>query len=383
MSDQLAADYKAQSKSTKQLFNAQNAIKLLFLVSIMLTALLLMWLHTVQPTSRFPQTWSWETSLTASQQFYLGIAWSVIALSIILMINVQKHVDMVPAGILVMIASMNLGSSVGFLHEPSQLRTLVSVALFVVLLSILNHAFAGWQHRWHLIKNDHSPGSDNKSILGYDSTRMRALWLCVPLFFVWSLLSASFVLGLIVLGVYLAGRTFEAYYRRGKMAHGLARRFTMMLMVSVLATLIIPFNWNYLFSVQSFSQQLNPASIQAIFGPFTIGLWSLIAVVMMVTFGSRHQKDLVHLVTFIFICVLSSLWLDNFAFAAITFAVWNGPNMHSAIMRLREITNLKIWSSSIKTQRTICIGLICMNLCLTFYIFQFVVASKAQLSFWT
>ena len=383
MSIKTLAGPEAATANADESTRAQIAVKSLFLFSIALTCMLLMWLNTAQPSTQFATTWNWENSLNVDQQFCFGIAWSVITIAVFLLVCSRKNMDLVSTGVLLLIVSTNLGTSVGFVNEPSQLRTLVSLSMFVTLLAVINYAFAGWQNRWHIVKEELDPYTDNKSVFAYETNRMRMLWLCVPLFFVWSILSTSFVVGLIVLGAYLATRTFEAYYRRKTFAHGLARRFVLMMFVSILASLVVPVNWYQLFSGELMINRFGVPTIQTMFGPFTIGLWCLLAIVLFVTFGTRQQRDLTHIVTFFLLLVLSFVAFNNFVFAAIAFAIWNGPNVHAALMRLKESSKATFWTASQNVQRTICIALICANFSLSFFIFQSVLTSKSSLSLWS
>ena len=382
MSIQPFAGPEAVISSDIESSRAQIAVKSLFLFSIALTCMLLMWLNTAQPSTQFATTWNWENSLNVDQQLCFGIAWSVLTIAIFLLVCSRKNMDLVSTGILLLIVSTNLGTSVAFVDEPSQLRTLVSLSMFVTLLAVINYSFAGWQNRWHIVRDEIDPYADNKSVFAYEKTRMRMLWLCVPLFFVWSILSTSFIVGLIVLCVYLTTRTFEAYYRRKTFAHGLARRFVLMMFVSVLASLVVPVNWYQLFSSELMNNRFGAPTVQTMFGPFTIGLWCLLAIVLFVTFGTRQQRDLTHIVTFFLLFVMSFFAFNNFAFAAVAFAIWNGPNVHAALMRLKESSNATFWTASQNVQRTVCIALICANFSLSFFIFQSVLNSKSSLSLW-
>jgi hypothetical protein len=360
--------------------STRKAIETLFMVSSIMTGVLLIWLNTVQHTTQFNWTWNWENALSSGNQFYLSITWAVLTLSFFLAICLRKKVNLLATGILLLVACENFGVSIGFQFEPSQLRIIVSAAMFMLLLSLLDYAFDGWHHRWHLRERDTDSGASVQQILGYQSTRLRSLWYCVPLFFVWSLLSTSFSVGLFVLLIYFAFRTVEAYYRCGSAAHGLVRRFAMMLTVATLATLILPFNWYQLFDQVTASKALSDVTIQSVFGPFTIGFWMLFAVILVATFASRQQKDFTHSVTCIVLFAVSYLVLENFAFVALACCVWLSPHMHSALLRLQEMPTARIWSSSIQIQRTICVGLLCANLCLSFFIFQTLFTSTQQIS---
>jgi hypothetical protein len=126
---------------------------------------------------------------------------------------------------------------------------MLSLLCFAALVALLQFAFAGWRDRWHWTAPrtwsgiDWRPGSDG---LQYSSTRLRWLWLVVPLFTLWANVHGSFRVGLVILWVYLAVRAVEALSQRGQAGWGLVRRMALMGVVAGAATLINPYGpWLY------------------------------------------------------------------------------------------------------------------------------------------
>ena len=267
-------------------------------------------------------------------------ALSLLVIVFVLRFNLRDGVGWIVASVLALLVAANLG------YHWAIRPQLASFVCFTLLVALLQYCFRGWRGRWHFThpstwnRKDWTPDSDS---LGYDSMRIRMLWLAVPLFFVWANAHGGFVAGLLIFSVYLSCRALEAICQRGRRGWGLVRRMALMIVVAGLATLVNPYgpglhHW-LLESLGTSRPEILDWSTQQLFGLVGAKLWILLFVVVGSRLLSKRPIDLTQTI------VLSlTLWqaLSHFRhvpFFAILTGFWMGPHLHSAATRFARASS--------------------------------------------
>lgn len=217
---------------------------------------------------------------------------------------------------------------------------LFSFGFFALLLLLIEYAFVGWQGHWNLPWLTSFRRGEPADAATWSHRSMRLLWLCVPLFFLWTNTHGGFMAGVGVLAVYLVCRMIEAVALRGWKATGMLRRLTLMLTVVLLATLINPYSY-----------QLHSWMLEALRVPrpeitewhplYSFDLFS-IAFVAMTAIGfvgllfSRKPLDFTQLVVLVLVTGQATMHQRHAPFLALLFAFWCTPHVVSAWNRWTE-----------------------------------------------
>lgn len=235
-----------------------------------------------------------------------------------------------------------------------------SFLYFALLIALVNWAFDGWAGRWHWplasvgrkpLESAPSAGqqeayasgspSETKTTddLGYNSYRIRWLWLAPFLFFLWANTHGGFVAGLCIYSAFLGLRAIEALIVRGRGGWGLARRMALMIAVAWLATLVNPYGpglhqWllGSLGEPRPEISEWSPLRFGAEpFVPFAV----LAALVVVGLLFSRKQFDLTYLVLLGITAWQSVEHERHIPFFAILFGYWLPPHLQSVMERFK------------------------------------------------
>jgi len=219
---------------------------------------------------------------------------------------------------------------------------LFSFALFTALLGLMSYCFEGWEGRWQLLlpglrKGPNWDPADHEP-LQYSSERMRSLWFAPLLIVVWTNTHGAFLAGLCVYLAYLGLRTMEVYTHRGREADGLARRFGLMAVAAVLATLLNPyglrFHWWLLNDLivprPEITEWRAPDLLNLANLPFVlmIGLW------LGCLLATRRSRDFTQHVVLALLLLQALMHQRHIAFFAIAFGWWMPVHIDSICERL-------------------------------------------------
>ncbi|MGI9516045.1 MAG: hypothetical protein ACR2NP_03275, partial [Pirellulaceae bacterium] len=326
----------------------------------------------------------------------LGLVCGKFCLSLLVIIavlrwNLRHGSGLIVSAIMTLLVAANLG------YHWSIRPQLSSFVCFTLLLLLLQHSFAGWRDRWHwpsprkwfqqssllpegeggrrpdeggLEKQldlastnprstaSSSPAADAatspqgevtgsriniRQALGYDSGRIRLLWLAPLLFFVWANSHGGFVAGLCVFVAYLGCRAVEALFRGGPLnprnaGWGIVRRMVLMGLVAILATFINPYGprlhlW-LLESLGSPRPEISDWSNHELFTVVGMKLWLLVGVTAFAIIGSRRKLDLTQLIVLFLLLWQSISHFRHVPFFALAAGFWMGPHLQSAMTRL-------------------------------------------------
>lgn len=217
---------------------------------------------------------------------------------------------------------------------------LFSFGFFALLLLLIEFAFTGWQGHWNLPWLPSLRRGESAEAFGWNHRWMRLMWLCVPLFFLWTNSHGGFMAGLGVLAVYLFCRMFEAATMRGWASAGMQRRLALMLVVSVLATLVNPYSW-----------ELHQWMLEALgvprpeitewhplysFDIFSIAFLAMVGIGILALTFSTKPLDFTQLVVLGLVTAQSSLHQRHAPFLAMLVAFWCTPHVVSAWNRVAQ-----------------------------------------------
>lgn len=211
-------------------------------------------------------------------------------LGLLVVLLVMQAAQKQQAGLLVT-CGVGLLVAVNMSYHWSIRPQLISFVSYAVMLFILNYSFEGWAGHWWL-------GSDERP--NYSVRRLRTLWWCVPLFFVWANSHGGFVAGLAIFTAYLGLRTLEAWALFGRAAQGLTLRFALMVAAALAATLVNPYGHQlHLWLLASLGQprpEITEWHPPQFFTALAIPLWLLLAVFLTSLLATRKQRDFTQLV---------------------------------------------------------------------------------------
>ena len=167
------------------------------------------------------------------------------------------------------------------------------------MIALLQFSFEGWRGNWHLRfprKWFAASASDSPNELGYESWKLRCLWLVPIVLLVWTNSHGGFVAGLCVYCAYLGLRAIESLSRRGSRGWGLARRMTLMIVVAITITFLNPYGprlhlW-LLESLGSPRPEISDWSTTELTSVIGMKLWALVGVTIVSLLLSKRRYDL-------------------------------------------------------------------------------------------
>lgn len=217
---------------------------------------------------------------------------------------------------------------------------LLSYALFTLLIALLGWCFSRWPNPWPALLRGGVDEPSRAPTNDADGTRLRWLWLIVPMFVLWTNAHGGFVAGYCILTAYLVMRCVEALMVHGRSAWPTVRLFVAVLLVTGLATLANPYGFElhrWLFGSLTAPRpeilEWHPPRLFSVVWP----AWWLMAVTFVAAMiFTRRQRDVTHL---IILCL--TLWQAcehrrHIAFFAILFGFWLPVHLESLWVRLRR-----------------------------------------------
>ncbi|RCS46058.1 hypothetical protein DTL42_16345 [Bremerella cremea] len=217
---------------------------------------------------------------------------------------------------------------------------LFSFGFFALLLLLFDVSFTGWQGHWNLPWFTSLRRGEPAAALHWSHRRMRLLWLCVPLFFLWTNSHGGFLAGLGVLAVYLICRMLEAATMRGWASAGMLRRLMLMLVVAVLATLVNPYSWElhqWMFAALRVPRpEITEWHPLYSFDMFSIAFLAMIGVGFWALTFSTKPLDFTQLVVLALVTGQSVMHQRHAPFLALLFAFWCTPHVVSAWRRATQ-----------------------------------------------
>lgn len=281
-------------------------------------------------------------------KFLLGL----LVIITILRSNLAAGCGLIVSSIMTLLVAANLG------YHWSIRPQISSFACFAMLILLFQQAFLGWRDRWHLPlpkvwfgsgKTENATldtgRADIRTRLGYESNRLKLLWLLVPLMIVWGNSHGGFVAGLCVIVAYLAMRSVEALCRgrtsgRGNAGWGIVRRMVLMVVVAVAATLINPYGPGLLrwlmYSLGNPRPEISDWNSGQLWTIVGMKLWLLVACSGFALIVSRRRLDATHLVVMALLLWQSMSHFRHVPFFAIAAGYWIGPHLQSALNRFTE-----------------------------------------------
>ena len=231
---------------------------------------------------------------------------------------------------LIVSCGMGLLVAVNMSYHWSIRPQLMSFVGYAVMLWLLNYSFEGWAGHWWL-------GSEDKP--QYSVRRLRALWWCVPLFFVWANSHGGFVAGLAIFTAYLGLRTLEAWAVYGRDATGLTLRFALMVAAACAATLVNPYGHQlHLWLLASLGQprpEITEWHPPQFFSSLAIPLWLLLAVFLSALLATKKQRDFTHLAVLALTLWQAMEHQRHIPFFALSVGFWMPRHIHSCLVSWR------------------------------------------------
>jgi hypothetical protein len=228
---------------------------------------------------------------------------------------------------------------------------ILSYTLFVFLLALLSHAFAGWEGQavdlWGRLGRAGPSGGLSactsrdpaaSSGVSWSVARLKWLWLAPPLFVLWTNGHGGFLAGLCVYVTYLGLRGVEAWWMRGSQARGLVVRLAMMALAACLATLVNPYGWQFhrwlyhdLIVPRPEIVEWRPTELN---DPQFLPFWAMLGLAVAALAGTRRPRDLTQLVVLGLILVQALAHRRHGAFFLLACGWWLPPHVQSLLDRL-------------------------------------------------
>ena len=229
--------------------------------------------------------------------------------------------------------------SVNIAYYWSVRPQIFSFVLFALLMSLVMWCFHGWHGHWHLPFCRKLARADDTALPTYHSPRMRCLWLASVIFFVWANTHGGFVAGLCVYTLLLVCRGIEALACHGHQAWGVIRRFTMMISVAVLATLINPYGpglhgW-LIRSLGNPRPEIAEWHAPEWFSMLTLPLLAMVVLAVVCLVLGRRSLDFTHVVVLSVTAWQAVEHQRHVPFFAILFGLWMVPQVQSLLDRFR------------------------------------------------
>ncbi|MCC9606347.1 hypothetical protein LOC69_10660 [Blastopirellula sp. JC733] len=243
----------------------------------------------------------------------------------------SQRTPLLVSGVIVLLVALN------FTNHWNARPQLSSFALFTLLILLLDRCFAGWRDDWRLPwlgaqfrRRDYQP-------LAASHPRMKALWLCVPLFFVWANAHGGFVAGYAVFVAYLICRFVELSLDRGWQGAGMMRRLGLMAVVGGLATLINPYGPNLhrwlLAALGTARPEITEWHPLYEMNLASIAFFALLAALAFSILLSRKPLDFTQLAITGLVAWQATSHQRHTPFLAILFGLWYAPHFASAWSR--------------------------------------------------
>ncbi|TWT38855.1 hypothetical protein Enr8_05490 [Blastopirellula retiformator] len=242
-----------------------------------------------------------------------------------------KRTPLLVSGVIALLVALN------FTNHWNARPQLSSFALFTVLILLLDRCFAGWRDDWRLPwlgaqfrRKDYQP-------LAARHPQMKALWLCVPLFFVWANAHGGFVAGYAVFVAYLGCRFLELALDRGWAGAGMMRRLTLMAVVGGLATLVNPYGPNLhrwlLASLGTARPEITEWHPLYELNLASFAFFALVAALIFAIVLSRKPLDFTQVAITGLVAWQATAHQRHTPFLAILFGLWIAPHFASAWSR--------------------------------------------------
>ncbi|EAQ79070.1 hypothetical protein [Blastopirellula marina] len=240
----------------------------------------------------------------------------------------SQRLPLLVSGVVALLVALNLTN-----HWNARPQ-LSSFALFTVLIILLDQCFAGWRNDWRLPWLGAQFRRQSYQPLAASHPRMKWLWLCVPLFFVWANAHGGFVAGYAVFLGYLICRFLELSLDRGWQGAGMMRRLTLMAVVGGLATLVNPYGphlhrWllNSLGTARPEITEWHPLYELNL---ASVAFFALIAALVFSILCSRKPLDFTQLAITGVVGWQALAHQRHTPFLAILFGLWYAPHVASA-----------------------------------------------------
>lgn len=262
-------------------------------------------------------------------KFFLGL----VVLTLIYRTMERQGVSMAACAAVLLLVSYNL------LYHWTLRPQLASYTLFACMLAIFHWCFQGWQGSWHFTR---APND-----LVYSSRRLRWLWTLPVVTFVWVNSHGGFVAGCAVLVLYLAGRSAEAFWVRGRDSWPLQRRLLMMASAAILATFVNPYGprmqWWLLQSLGRPRPEIMEWLPPTLADPMSLPFWLMLAFASLTIVASKRCRDFTHLLLLGATGWQALLHQRHAAFFAITCGFYLGPHLDSVIHGASLQAKLRSW----------------------------------------
>lgn len=209
---------------------------------------------------------------------------------------------------------------------------------FALLLSLLSSCFRNWQFHWWV--RGCGPACALDEGPRYESSRIRRLWLLVPLFAVWANTHGSFAAGLAITLVYLVLRSFEAWLWWGDAARGRLKRFALMGLGAMLGSLLTPYGPNlHAWLLESVGQPRPEIGdwqpIDLVFGD-SPQVWLLLIPLGLCTWRRRTSGDMTHTILLWILCWQALSHIRHLPLFAIACGFWLPPQLQLMANRLNS-----------------------------------------------
>ncbi len=212
---------------------------------------------------------------------------------------------------------------------------------YTLLLALLTWCFRGWEGHCWFRWLDPQRDANEPNVPDYSSRRLKFLWLAPVIFWVWANSHGGFAAGLCIFLAYMVLRSVEAYVCFGRESYGLLRRFAMMMIASVLATLINPYGPGLpLWMIGSLGRP-RPEILEwrapEMFSTLMLPLWLIMFSWFAVLLLTRRSRDITHLVIMGLTLWQSLEHVRHIPFFALPFGFWMGIHVESVLRRFRIV----------------------------------------------
>ncbi len=289
---------------------------------------------------------------------------SLLVIGLVAWWNLRRGIGVIATSILLLLLGANLG------YHWSIRPQLASFVCFTLMIALLQFSFEGWRGNWHFRfprKWFAASASDSPNELGYESWKLRCLWLVPIVLLVWTNSHGGFVAGLCVYCAYLGLRAIESLSRRGSRGWGLFRRMTLMIVVAITITFLNPYGprlhlW-LLESLGSPRPEISDWSTTELTSVIGMKLWALVGVTIVSLLLSKRRYDLTQILLLGLTLWQSLSHFRHVPFFAILAAFWLGPHLQSALARLKisvsDPANEKALTRwAVHSVLIVCIGLV-------------------------
>ena len=288
--------------------------------------------------------------------------------------NLRQGNGLIVASIMTLLVATNLG------YHWSIRPQISSFICFTLLLLLFQYSFSGWRGGWHLKWRDKrsvNGSNENQALNAFNRSQKRALWLLIPLFFIWANAHGGFLAGVAVAVTYLGLRAFEVLLAGGHMGRsnhnaGLALQFAGLAVAIILTTLVNPYGsglqtW-LLQSLGSPRPEISDWSTNPLLTGVGMKLWMLIGVAAIALIGSKKKHDATESIILALLVWQALSHFRHTPFLAIAIGFWVGPHLKSVIDRTATAAETSTFKPAY--QRLVQIGLLVFLIGSTFLLGQ-------------